>query len=95
MSKLTLLTFPATMTAARMILEGARREISARLLGPECKAERFAVRGAALKAIEELYYEGITEAARNRLRRIKPPKGKDYLSGRDALLDLAGWDSVP
>lgn len=96
MSKITTkLGYNAAILAARLMCEGARIEITQRLMGEEAKAERFAVRGAALRQIRELYYTGLTASATEKLRRVKAPAGREYFSGNDALLDLAGWDSVP
>lgn len=94
-TKTHLLGLQAGLTAARCIIAGARREIEGRLRGPGCDAERFAVRGAALYALENLYHDGLTPAARERLRRAKPPAGKTFINGVDALLHLAGWEDCP
>lgn len=92
MAGLTLLSYPASLTAAKMIVRGAANEIRLRKLDG---AEAFAVRGAALRALDELYHDGLTESARNRYRRTKPPKGVVWVTGREALVSLAGWDEMP
>lgn len=86
---------PDGVPMGRQGIAGARREIEGRLRGPGCTAERFAVRGAALGALEELYHDGLTPAARERLRRVKPPAGRAFINGVDALLHLAGWEDCP
>lgn len=91
----TKLGYNAGILAARMICEGAKREIESRLQGKAFEAERFAVRGAALAMIRELYYCAMNDKAQEKLRRIQPPAGRNYYTGHDALVDLAGWDSVP
>lgn len=94
-TKIHKLGVQAGITAGRMIVAGARLEIEQRLMASDAGAERFAVRRAARLAIEELYFEGLTPAAQERLRRVKAPFGRTYLTGHDALIDLAGWESIP
>ena len=82
-----MLSFNATIAVCKAIVSGAAAEIRGRnLLGHERGPERFAVRGAALNAINNVYYDLMTPKARDKMR----DKG-----GREALLELAGWDDCP
>lgn len=78
-----MLSFNAAVAVCKAIVTGAEKEISGRCLQDR---EHFAVRGAALNAIDNVYYDLMTPKARDKMR----DKG-----GREALLELAGWDDCP
>lgn len=78
-----MLSFNAAVAVCKAIVDGAKHEITGRRLQDK---ERFAVRGAALRAIDNVYYDLMTPKARDKML----DKG-----GRTALLGLAGWDDCP
>lgn len=95
-TKKTTLGFDAGVAVARMVVASAEREIKSLSNDPlrSTVEARLAVRGAALRALYEIYYELLTEAARRRLRRMKSPPDKTWVTGTCALLALAGWESL-
>lgn len=85
----------AGIVAARSAIAGAREEIQMRSLPYQ---ERIAVRGAALRAIDQIYYSALTTKAVDQLISMAKKKEGSWmgaLKGRDMLLDLAGWEDVP
>ena len=78
-----MLSFNASIAVCKAIVLGAKTEIIGRRLQDN---ERFAVRGAALRAIDSVYYDLMTPKAQDRMREE---------GGKDALLALAGWHDCP
>lgn len=78
-----MLSFNAGIAVCKAIVLGAKVEIIGRSLSD---TERFAVRGAALNAIDNVYYDLMTPKAQDKMREQ---------GGKDALLTLAGWRDCP
>lgn len=78
-----MLSFNASIVVCKAIVLGAKTEIIGRRLQD---TERFAVRGAALNAIDNVYYDLMTPKAQDKMREE---------GGKDALLTLAGWHDCP
>lgn len=79
-----MLSFNAAVAVCKAIVDGAKHEITGSA-GIFVDA-RFAVRGAALNAIDNVYYDLMTPKARDKMI----DKG-----GMTALLELAGWNDCP
>lgn len=87
----TTITFNAAVAVCKAIVLAARVEISSRNLTSE---ERFAVRGSALGAIDNVYYDLLCEKGRDKLRNMAAGQVASC-PARDILLQLAGWEDCP
>jgi hypothetical protein len=89
------ISYSAAVQAVQAICQGAAEEINSRNLS---HGEKFAVRGAALRAIDAIYYDMITHSARDVIRRAiarRAPNTMGSAPSRDHLLEVGGWEKVP